>query len=102
MPRTKNIKIIMIVKNIEYFFDNVKKDSGNNSITDMPIIITAVNERQKVINLSIFLILKNITKPPITVERPAIVEISKAFIICIISPINYMTKISKKSHINEI
>ena len=68
----------------------------------MPIIITAVNDRQKVINLSIFLILKNITKPPITVERPAIVEISKAFIICIISPINYMTEISKKSHINEI
>lgn len=78
------MKIIRkIVKNKVYCDNKVKKDSGNNSSTEIPIIIIAVKDKQNVINLSIFFILKKTINPPITVERPAIVDIRSAFIICI-------------------
>lgn len=93
------IKIIrtinIVIKNV-YFSSNVKKDSGNNSSIDIPIIIVAVKDRQKAINLSIFLILRNTINPPITVESPAIVDTNKALAICMISPLKYMRNKIKK------
>ena len=68
---------------------------GIKSVILIPIIIAKENAKEKVINLLILfsLNLKNITKAPIIVDKPAIVEISKDIANCILSPIKSYVKI---------
>ena len=68
----------------------------------IPIIIVKEKARDAVINLFTFssLNLKNITKAPNIVDKPAMVETSKAPIISILSPLNYMNVKSYLNHNN--
>ena len=81
LPKVKDKNIVINALVILYSKRIVNKEDGIKSVILIPIIIAMENDKQKVINLFIFLlsILKKIIIAPNKVDIPASVDIKKAF-----------------------
>lgn len=65
--------------------------SGIKSNIDKKNITPAANEIPPIRKFNVFFLLKNITKVPSIVERPAILDSKKAIcVVVILSPVNFM------------